>query len=37
MKTEQRWLVWRYFWSAALIAATVGVASVVALWTGHLG
>jgi hypothetical protein len=29
-KSEQRRLVWRYLWSAALIAATVGVASVVA-------
>jgi hypothetical protein len=29
-KSEQRNLVWRYLWSTVLIAATVGVASVVA-------
>jgi hypothetical protein len=36
-KSEQGWLVWRYFWTIALIVATVGVASVAARWTGHLG
>jgi hypothetical protein len=35
-KSEQQ-LVWRYFWSIALIVATVGVASLAARWTGHLG
>ena len=33
-KSEQRWLVWRYFRSIALIVATVSVA---ARWTGQLG
>jgi hypothetical protein len=36
-KSEQWWLVCRYIWTMALIVATVGVASVAARWTGHLG
>jgi len=37
MKTEQRRLVWRFIGSAAAIAAAVGVATLVAHWTGPLG
>jgi hypothetical protein len=37
MKTEQRQLVWRFFGSLAMIAATVGVATVVSHWTGPIG
>jgi hypothetical protein len=37
MMTEQRRLVWRFLGSFAMIAATVGVATVIARWTGLLG
>jgi hypothetical protein len=37
MKTEQRRLFWRFIGSAAAIAVTVGVATLMARWTGPLG
>ncbi len=37
MKTDQRRLVWGFIGSFAVIAATVGVATVVARWAGLLG
>jgi hypothetical protein len=36
-KLEQRRLLLRYIWTIALIAATVGVAGLAALWTGQVG
>jgi hypothetical protein len=36
-KTELRQLLWRFISSIALITAAVGVATVVARWTGRLG
>ena len=36
-KIELRQLLWRFISLIALIAATVGVATVVARWTGRLG
>jgi hypothetical protein len=36
MKTEQQQLLWRFVCSAAAIAITVGVATIVARWTGPL-
>jgi hypothetical protein len=36
-KSEQQRLLYRYFWTIALIVATVGVASVAARWTGQIG
>jgi hypothetical protein len=37
MMTEQRRLVWRFIGTAAAIVVTIGVALVVARWTGPLG
>jgi len=37
MKTEQRRLFWRFIGSAAAIAVAVGVAMLVAHWTGPVG
>jgi hypothetical protein len=36
MKAEYRGLVWRFIGCAAAIALTVGVATLVARWTGPL-
>ena len=36
-RTELRRLLWRFITSIALIAATVGVATVAARWTGRPG
>jgi hypothetical protein len=35
--SDQRSLVWRYIWSTALIAASVGAAALAARWTGLIG
>jgi hypothetical protein len=37
MKAEQRQLSWRFIFSIALMAATVGAAIMAARWTGPLG
>jgi hypothetical protein len=36
MKTEQRGLLWRFIGSIAAITFTVGLATLVAYWTGPL-
>jgi hypothetical protein len=37
VKTEQPKLFWRFIGSVAAIAVTVGVAGLLARWTGPLG
>jgi hypothetical protein len=37
MKGEQQRLVWRFIGTAAAIAVVIGMAVVVARWTGPLG
>jgi hypothetical protein len=37
MKTEQQYLLWRYLWTATLIAVSVGMAAVAAHWTALIG
>jgi hypothetical protein len=36
-KVEGWQLFWRFFWSAGLILCTVGIATIVAHWTGPWG
>ena len=37
MKSEQRGLLWRFVGFAALIAVSVGAATLISLWNGPLG